>query len=184
MGILRRYVKTVIFLLWSKINIQAKPEPIWETVSQMCRRATRPGKRRASVTLEELSEYYKLSRYLEMLKEELTRLRAKAYGVGSAKPEISSGAHGGCKSDRTGEAAAKLADMDEELCVLTRECELARERIFRYITVEVAGKDKMTASIMYWRFIGRESWYKVGARTGNTADNCRVTVKRYLQKHG
>lgn len=133
------------------------------------------------MTIETLSEYYKLSCYLKALRAELERLRSKAYGVSSAIPGLK-GMHGGCKSDRVGETAAEIADREEQIRDICRECEAARERIFVYITRDAAKKDPLAASMMYWRFIGRLSWHEVGARTGNTADNCRKTVMRFLER--
>ena len=134
------------------------------------------------MTIEKLSEYYKLEKYIRALREELMVTRARAYGVSGLRSDGGCGGHGGNSCDLTGKNAVDITTREEELKALCRECEAVRERIFCYITREVAKEDPLIAGMMYWRFIARLSWAGVGMKTGNSAKNCLAMVKRYLER--
>ena len=137
------------------------------------------------MTVKELSCYHDLSRYIRTLESELAYLRSKAYGVPSAFDGTAVGGHGGCPSDRTGRYAVAIADKECELRRVKAECESERERIYAYITGEVAARDRLTASMMYWRFIQRLSWDEVAVRVHSTCGGtCRKAVCRYLDRFG
>ena len=130
------------------------------------------------MNINELSQYYRLTKWAEVLEDELTAIRLKAYSV----PSPSGGAgHSGEVSDRTGGFAVTISEKEAELRRALSLAEDAKLRIFEYIT-EVAKEDKLVSSIMYWRFIKCEKWYRVAMHFGSfSPDGCRKAVMRYVQ---
>ena len=130
------------------------------------------------MNINELSQYYRLTKWAEVLEDELTAIRLKAYSVPS--PSCGVG-HSGEVSDRTGDFAVTIFEKEAELRRALSLAEDAKLRIFEYIT-EVAKTDKLVSSIMYWRFIKCEKWYRVAMHFGSfSPDGCRKAVMRYVQ---
>lgn len=134
-------------------------------------------KRGDFLNINELSQYYRLTKWAEVLEDELTAIRLKAYSV----PSVSGGSgHSGEVSDRTGDFAVAISEKEAELHRALTLAEDAKLRIFEYIT-EVAKTDKLVSSIMYWRFIKCEKWYRVAMHFGSfSPDGCRKAVMRYV----
>lgn len=130
------------------------------------------------MNINELSQYYRLTKWVEVLEDELTAIRLRAYSVPS--PSCGAG-HSGEVSDRTGNYAVTISEKEAELRRAISLAEDAKLRIFEYIT-EVAKEDKLVSSIMYWRFIKCEKWYRVAMHFGSfSPDGCRKAVMRYLK---
>lgn len=137
------------------------------------------------MTVKDLSGYHDLSRYIAALECELQELRSKAYGAPSAFSGMASGGHGGCPSDRVSLYAAAIVDKERQIKQAKADCEAERERIFKYITEDVSQRDKLVASMMYWRFIQRLSWQQVAVRARlPKGAACRMMISRYLDKWG
>jgi len=135
------------------------------------------------VTLNELSQYYKLTQYIKTLEVEITELETRAYGVGASSSD-GAGGHSGGISDKTGLYAVRLVDKLDRLCKTRFECEQQRDAIYAYINITVAQDDKLIAAIMYWRFIQQKTWNEVAWRVGgnNNSDSVKKICLRYIRK--
>lgn len=113
------------------------------------------------MTLEQLSAYHDLSSYVVFLKSEVADLRSS----NSLNEHL-------------------LNKKEIYLKSMIRLCETERERIFAFVTQEVAERDCLVASIMYWRFIRFLPWSDVGAHCHLKGNTCYQMVKRYIRKYG
>ncbi len=136
------------------------------------------------MTLEKLSSYYDLKLLIDVLKNELYELRAKAYKVKAVSYErYGDSSPKGTVSDKTSGYASSIAEKEHEISELYEEAEQKRAEIFDYILFTVAKEDVLTASVMYWRFIGCLEWFKVGQKTNMSDDGARKICTRYLKSH-
>lgn len=132
-----------------------------------------------TMTVEELSGYYKYSLKIKALNDEIAYLGGKSSGLCASYGGI--GGRSGKVSDITGETASAIADKISELEKTKVFCEAERAKISDYI---FSVKDPLISAMMYARFILCKSWFGVSMYIGgnNTADSCRMAVFRYCKK--
>ena len=82
------------------------------------------------MNINELSQYYRLTKWAEVLEDELTAIRLRAYSVPS--PSCGVG-HSGEVSDRTGNYAVTISEKEEELRRAISLAEDAKLRILDYV---------------------------------------------------
>lgn len=128
------------------------------------------------MTLRELSKYYKLHERLERNREMLTSLSAAA----GLKAQVITGMpHAPGVSDRVGEMAVEIADLEEKIAVLEARCDRERRKLEKYIGTI---KDDQTRMIFRLRFIRCMTWPQVAEALGgrNSADGVKHICYRYL----
>ena len=133
------------------------------------------------MNLHELSQLYYLRKEIKNDEARLLDLETAAaactanYGGSTGSP--TAGSH----SDRTGDYAAAIADIRDIIAEKRLNCLQEQLRLEKYI----AGvEDSVVRLAMTCRFVSGLSWQKVARRMGgnNTADSCRMLVKRYLKR--
>lgn len=131
------------------------------------------------MTIRDLSQYYYLTREIEIDKERLKRLRASAaYPSGDATPSRS----GSVGTDRLGRRIADITALEEIIRDKQTSCLSERVRLEQYIA---AIPDSLTRQIFTLRFVECRSWSACAARIGRiTADAARMICVRYIRKHG
>jgi hypothetical protein len=131
------------------------------------------------MTLKELSQLYWLNREIELDKEQLEALIAKAEGPGAL---LSRMPRAGIPSDRLSLYAAEIADLrgilEEKIARCLHEC----NRLMRYID---GVPDARLRMILTLRFVKGLSWGQTAAGVGggNTVGGIKKTVYRFLCKN-
>ena len=130
------------------------------------------------MTLQELSKYYKLHERLERNREMLTSLYAAA---GPGAQVITGMPHALGVSDKVGDLAAELWDLQSKIDSLELRCAEEKKKLGKYISTI---KDDQTRMIFRLRFIHCMTWPQVAKAIGgrNTATNVKLICYRYLKK--
>lgn len=130
------------------------------------------------MTLRELSIYYKLHERLERNREMLSSLSAAA---GPGAQVITGMPHAPGVSDKVGDLAAELWDLQDRINYLESRCDEEKKKLEKYIG---AIKDDQTRMIFRLRFIHCMTWLQVAEAIGgrNTATNVKLICYRYLKK--
>ena len=131
------------------------------------------------MTLKDLSQLYYLNREIEMDTERLARLEAKTLPgiqILTGMPKAPGTA------DKTAQYAAEISDLRGSIEAKQRQCIYERSRLERYIA-DIP--DSLTRQIFTLRFVNGLRWDQVSAGFGggNTADSCRMAVRRYLVRN-
>lgn len=121
------------------------------------------------MTLQELSRYYKLRLQLDEDKEVLRSLREKASG--SSSPSLSGMPHTPGVSDKVGNFAAEIADMEAEICRKEMQAEEEKHRLLDKINTI---SDSRTRTIFRLRFVRCLSWKEVAGMMGRYYSANRV----------
>ena len=128
------------------------------------------------MTLRELSKYYKLHERLERNREMLASLSAAA----GLKAQVITGMpHAPGVSDRVGDMAVEIADLEDKIAALEARCDRERRKLEKYIgTIN----DDQTRMIFRLRFIRCMTWPQVAEALGgrNSADGVKHICYRYL----
>ena len=130
------------------------------------------------MTLQELSKYYKLHERLERNREMLSSLYAAA---GPGAQVITGTPHAPGVSDKVGDLAAELWDLQSKIDYLEQRCAEEKKKLEKYIG---GIKDDQTRMIFRLRFIHCMTWTQVAEAIGgkNTATNVKLICYRYLKK--
>lgn len=130
------------------------------------------------MTLQELSKYYKLHERLERNREMLSSLYAAA---GPGAQAITGMPHAPGVSDKVGDLAAELWDLQSKIDCLEQRCAEEKKKLEKYIG---GIKDDQTRMIFRLRFIHCMTWPQVAETIGgrNTATNVKLICYRYLKK--
>ncbi len=130
------------------------------------------------MTLRELSIYYKLHEQLERNREMLSSLSAAA---GPGAQVITGMPHAPGVSDKVGDLAAEIWDLQDRINYLESQCDEEKKKLEKYIG---AIKDDQTRMIFRLRFIHCMTWLQVAEAIGgrNTATNVKLICYRYLKK--
>ncbi|MDR1299271.1 MAG: hypothetical protein LBJ84_03355 [Oscillospiraceae bacterium] len=139
--------------------------------------AKREGERH--ITAKELSQLYWLNREVERDKAQLEALRGRAEGVGT---QIITGMpHIPGITDKVGNRAVEMADLQSNIEANIRRCLSEVNRLNRYIN-DIP--DALTRLIFAYRFVNGLPWGQVAASVGggNTARGVQQRVFRYLYK--
>ena len=129
------------------------------------------------MTLRELSIYYKLHERLERDREMLSSLSAAA---GPGAQVITGMPHAPGVSDKVGDLAAELWDLQDRINYLESRCDEEKKKLEKYIG---AIKDDQTRMIFRLRFIHCMTWPQVAETIGgrNTANSVKLICHRYLK---
>ena len=113
------------------------------------------------MTLQELSKYYKLHERLERNREMLTSLYAAA---GPGAQVITGMPHAPGVSDKVGDLAAELWDLQSKIDFLEQRCAEEKKKLEKYIGTI---RDDQTRMIFRLRFIHCMSWQQVAGAIGD-----------------
>lgn len=113
------------------------------------------------MTFEQLSSYYKISVYVNALKNEIA--------VTKNNKQIPSD---------------QVAKKETQLVSMIDFCIHERDALIEYVIGDVAKQDKLVAAMIYWRFVVGLSWTGVGARCHCKGNTCYRMVKRYIDRFG
>ena len=129
------------------------------------------------MTLRELSIYYKLHERLERNREMLSSLSAAA---GPGAQVITGMPHAPGVSDKVGDLAAELWDLQDRINYLESRCDEEKKKLEKYIG---AIKDDQTPMIFRLRFIHCMTWLQVAEAIGgrNTESGVRSICYRHLK---
>ena len=129
------------------------------------------------MTLQELSKYYKLHERLERNREKLSSLYAAA---GPGAQVITGMPHAPGVSDKVGDLAAELWDLQSKIDYLEQRCAEEKKKLEKYIG---GIKDDQTRMIFRLRFIHCMTWPQVAETIGgrNTANSVKLICHRYLK---
>ena len=129
------------------------------------------------MTLQELSKYYKLHERLERNREMLSSLYAAA---GPGAQVITGMPHAPGVSDKVGDLAAELWDLQSKIDYLEQRCAEEKKKLEKYIG---GIKDDQTRMIFRLRFIHCMTWPQVSETLGgrNTANSVKAICYRYLK---
>ena len=129
------------------------------------------------MTLQELSKYYKLHERLERNREMLSSLYAAA---GPGAQVITGMPHAPGVSDKVGDLAAELWDLQSKIDYLEQRCAEEKKKLEKYIG---GIKDDQTRMIFRLRFIHCMTWSQVAETIGgrNTANSVKLICHRYLK---
>ena len=129
------------------------------------------------MTLQELSKYYKLHERLEQNREMLSSLYAVA---GPGAQVITGMPHAPGVSDKVGDLAAELWDLQSRIDYLEQRCAEEKKKLEKYIG---GIKDDQTRMIFRLRFIHCMTWPQVSETLGgrNTANSVKAICYRYLK---
>ena len=129
------------------------------------------------MTLQELSKYYKLHERLERNREMLSSLYVAA---GPGAQVITGMPHAPGVSDKVGDLAAELWDLQSKIDYLEQRCAEEKKKLEKYIG---GIKDDQTRMIFRLRFIHCMTWPHVAETIGgrNTANSVKLICHRYLK---
>ena len=129
------------------------------------------------MTLRELSIYYKLHERLERNREMLSSLSAAA---GPGAQVITGMPHAPGVSDKVGNLAAELWELQSKIDYLEQRCAEEKKKLEKYIG---AIKDDQTRMIFRLRFIHCMTWLQVAEAIGgrNTESGVRSICYRHLK---
>lgn len=129
------------------------------------------------MTLQELSKYYKLHERLERNREMLSSLYAAA---GPGAQVITGMPHAPGVSDKVGDLAAELWDLQSKIEHPEQRCAEEKKKLEKYIG---GIKDDQTRMIFRLRFIHCMTWPQVAEAIGgrNTASGVRAVCYRHLK---
>ncbi len=129
------------------------------------------------MTLQELSKYYKLHERLERNREMLSSLYAAA---GPGAQVITGMPHAPGVSDKVGDLAAELWDLQSKIDYLEQRRAEEKKKLEKYIG---GIKDDQTRMIFRLRFIHCMTWPQVAETIGgrNTANSVKLICHRYLK---
>lgn len=131
------------------------------------------------MTLKELSQLYYLNREIEMDKERLEALRARASAPGS--PNYDGMPKSPSYENRLERYIAKIVDLEAIISAKITQCQHERNRLERYIA-DIP--DSNLRMIFTLRFINGLSWVQLAFSIGGdcTADGARMACNRYIKK--
>ena len=131
------------------------------------------------MTLKELSQLYYLNREIEMDKERLEALRARASAPGS--PNYDGMPKSPSYENRIERYIAEIVDLEAIISLKIQQCLHERNRLERYIA-DIP--DSLTRQIFTLRFINGFTWDACAAHIGgmNTGKNLSNICYRYIQR--
>ena len=131
------------------------------------------------MTLKELSQLYYLNREIEMDKERLEALRARASAPGP--PNYDGMPKSPSYENRLERYIAEIVDLEAIISAKITQCQHERNRLERYIA-DIP--DSNLRMIFTLRFINGLSWVQLAFSIGGdcTADGARMACNRYIKK--
>lgn len=131
------------------------------------------------MTLKELSQLYYLNREIEMDKNRLEKLKAKASSPSG--PNLTGMPGSGSYENRLERYIAEIVDLEGIISAKISQCIHERNRLERYIA-NIG--DSLTRQIFTQRFVNGLNWSQTAASIGggNNAESVRKRVQRHLKE--
>lgn len=129
------------------------------------------------MTLQELSQYYKMQEQLRQYKEILVSLESRACPGAQA---ITGMPHSPGVQDRVGNLAIEIAEIKDQIALLQEKAAAEEERITSFIE---AIENTYIRMIFRFRFLHGLTWKEVASVIGgqNSASSVKNTCYRYLE---
>lgn len=125
------------------------------------------------MTKEELKQIYYINKEIKMWQKELEQLQCRSLVKGQ---EITDMPFDGGTSDKVGDMAVEMADIESIIRGKLAEVQMQRKRIIGYIN---GIDDSLLRQIMFLRNVSCMNWNQVARELGNT-ENC---VKQIYSRH-
>lgn len=127
------------------------------------------------MTKQEIGQIYYLNREIELWKRILEEMREG----GPESPKLDGLPRSRKKSDRTGNAAARQADVERIIEDMLEEIQIKRQEIYEYIS---SLEDSLMRQIIMYRCMSLCTWNEVAMYVGggNTADSVRMLFNRHF----
>ena len=129
------------------------------------------------MTKTELKQIYHLNREIRMWQRELSRLREKS-PIGS--PDLSGEPHGSGISDKVGDMATTIADIELIIQGKLAEIQVQRKKVMDYID---GVEDSQMRQIITLRHVNCMKWNEIADEVGGNEDSVRKAYCRYLKTH-
>lgn len=131
------------------------------------------------MTKHELNQIYYLSKEIKIWEEEINKIKNQSY---IKSPKLTGVPHGTEKSDKVGDTAIKIFDLEKAIAQKLQEIQECKKQIMQYI---LSIDDSQTRMIFKMRCIDLYSWNKIAQKIGgnNTPDGVRMIFNRYIKKH-
>jgi hypothetical protein len=129
------------------------------------------------LTKEELKQIYYLNKEIKMWQKELERLQCKSLIKGQ---EITGMPFVTGTSDKVGDMATTMADIEAIIRGKLAEIQLQRKKIISYID---GIDDSLLRQVIYLRNVSCMNWSQVANELGCTECNVKQLYSRYF-KHG
>lgn len=130
------------------------------------------------MNLQDLSRYYRLQEQIGEDKEVLESLRRKAV---PASPNLSGTPHALGVSDKVGDLAIEIADLEKSICRKEKRAEVEKHRLLKLInTID----DSRIRTLFRLRFVRCLSWIEVADIMGRyyTANSVKHICYGYLKQ--
>ena len=125
------------------------------------------------MTKEELKQIYYINKEIKMWQKELEQLQCRSLVKGQ---EITDMPFGGGTSDKVGDMAVEMVDIESIIRGKLAEVQMQRKRIIGYIN-EI--DDSLLRQVMFLRNVSCMNWNQVARELGST-ENC---VKQMYSRH-
>ena len=131
------------------------------------------------MTREELKQIYYLNKEVKMWQKELERLQCMSL---IKRQQITGMPHVPGVSDKVGDLAATMADIEAIIRGKLAEIQIQRRKIIEYIN---SIDDSLLRQITFLRNVSCMTWEQVAASIGggNTPDSVRKMYNRFLEKN-
>lgn len=131
------------------------------------------------MTFKDLSQLFYIKKEIEVIKNEIADLDDRLKSITQSVDDMP---HSSSVSDKIGTLTTNLVYQKEMLTIKNLQLEAEKTRLMSFID---AIDDSLLRLIFRYRFIELKSWKQVAASVGgnNTADGCRMEVKRYLDNY-
>jgi len=128
------------------------------------------------MTRHELSQIFYINKEIKMWEAELQRVREESEVKGQ---EITDMPRGGGTSDKTGERAARIVDLEIIIIGELKKIQLQRKLIMEYMD---SIDDSLMRQIIYYRHIVLMPWRDVAeAIGGNSENSIKKIYSRYFK---
>jgi len=130
------------------------------------------------VDREDLKQIYYLNKEVRMWQKELTRLQCQSFVKGQ---EITGMPFAGGTSDRTGDLATEMREVEDIIRGKLAEIQVQRRKIIEYID---SVPDSIVRQIIFYRNVSCMSWRSVAMELGgdNSEDGVRMQYNRFFKK--
>lgn len=127
------------------------------------------------MTKQEINQIYYLNREIELWQRILREMREG----GLESPKLDGLPRSRKISDRTGNAAARQADVERIIEDMLEEIQIKRQEIYEYIS---SLEDSLMRQIIMYRCMSLCTWNEVAMYVGggNTADSVRMLFNRHF----
>lgn len=130
------------------------------------------------MTKDELKQIHHLNNEIRMWQKELETLQCKSLALGQQLTGMPGGSRG--ISDKVGELACNIRDMEVVIQGKLTEIQLQRKKIVEYINTV---PDSMMRQIIYYRNVSCLSWKQISIKMGgqNSEESIRKMYDRFIK---